>query len=113
VLLLLDRALVVGLRPAALVVLAVDVVLDAVGLLEPLGSAEEQPGGAPRDEQDLPAAVLADRDERLDVRRAVERHALLARLAPAHDLEQPDGLAGEHGEAPDALPAHPQPAPPL
>ena len=32
--LLLDAALVVGLRPAALVVPAVDVVLDAVGLLE-------------------------------------------------------------------------------
>ena len=40
-LLLLDRALVVGLRPAALVVLAMDVVLDAVGLLEHVGGALE------------------------------------------------------------------------
>src|SRR4051812_16696361 len=59
VLLLLDRALVVGLRPAALVVLAVDVVLDAVGLLEAVGAAEEQPRGAAGDQQHPPAARRA------------------------------------------------------
>ena len=96
--LLVDAALVVGLRPAALVVAAVDVVLDPVGLLELVAVADEQAREPPVGEQHAPALGRAVVDERLHVRAVVEHHARLERVAQRHDLQQLRGLAGEHGD---------------
>ena len=96
--LLVDAALVVGLRPAALLVAAVDVVLDPVGLHELVADAREQPRGAAVGEQHAPALGRAGVHERLDVRRVVEHHARVDRVAQGDDLEQVLGLAGEDGD---------------
>ena len=72
-LLLLDAALVVRLRPAALVVAAVDVVLDPVGLLELVAVAGEQPRDAAVDEQHAPA--LGRRPRAPAARRTASRRA--------------------------------------
>jgi hypothetical protein len=96
VLLLLDAALVAGLRPAALVVLAVDVVLDPVGLREVLAGTGEQARAAPVDEQDAPALGGPLLDQRLDEGPALDDHARAQRAAQGDDLEQPGRGAGVH-----------------
>ena len=50
--LLLDRALIPRLRPAALVVLTVHVVLEGGHLHQPLAGPAQQAGGAPVDQDD-------------------------------------------------------------
>ncbi len=98
VLLLLDPALVARLGPAALVVLAVDVVLDAVGLLEPAPVADEEARVAAVGEQHAPALGVRVGHQRLDVRGAVEHHRGLDGAAEPDDLEQVGGRAGVHGD---------------
>ena len=96
VVLLLDPALVARLRPAALVVLAVDVVLYAVGLLEAAAVADEEAGVAAVGEQHAPALLVRLGDQRLEVGRAVEHDGGLDRAGDPHHLEQVRGLAGVH-----------------
>ena len=100
---LLDRALVAGLRPAALPVLGVDVVLDPVRLVELLGRAGEDAGDPAVGEQHAPEAARERLRERLDVRRGVDHHARLERAPDPHRLEQARGAAGEDGDRARAL----------
>ena len=100
---LLDRALVAGLRPAALTVPGVDVVLDPVRLVELLGRAGEDAGDPAIGEQHAPQAARERLRERLDVRRAVDDHARLERPLDPDRLEQARGPAGEHGDRARAL----------
>ena len=103
VLLLLDAALVARLRPAALVVLAVHVVLDAVGLLEAAAVADEEARVAAVGEQHAPALGVGVGDQRLDVRRALEHDGGVDRAAEPDDLEQVGGPAGVHGDGARAV----------
>ena len=86
-----------------LVVLAMEVVLDAVGLLERLRGALEDPRRAAVDEQDAPALAVGLGDQRLDPGGAVDDHARVDGPAQRDDLEQPGGLAGEHRDAARAV----------
>ena len=100
---LVDRALVARLRPAALLVLGVHAVLDPVGLLELLGRAGEDAGDPPVGEQHAPEPARERLRQRLDVRRVVDHHARLQRAPDPHRLEQARRAAGEDGDGAGAV----------
>ena len=101
--LLLDAALVARLRPAALIVLAVDVIPDELYLLEVLGGAAQDAPDPAVDQQHAPAPARADLGEGLDERRVVDDHGRLDRTWELYDLEEAGRPAGEDREAVGAL----------
>ncbi len=97
VLLLLDPALVARLRPAALVVLAEDHVVDLLDLAQALGGAAEDARVAAAHEGHAPALAALEPRQRPDERRAPDRHAAGHRPRQGEHLEQAGRVAGEDG----------------
>ena len=100
---LVDRALVVGLRPAALVVAAAQLVLDELDLLERRARTAEQPRHAAVDEQRAPALGRADGRQRLDEGGVGDHRVVVDGLGELEDLEEVGGARGEDGQAVGAL----------
>ena len=86
--LLLHRAIELRRRPALLLVLGVDVVDEAVGLLQRVAGADEQPRGAAVGDQHEPRLVGPVQHQRLDERGPVEHDLVLDRPSQADDLQQ-------------------------
>src|ERR1700748_2838745 len=72
---LLDAALVVGLGPAALVMLAADPLVEVRLLPKPVDRTSQDAAQAATDQRHQPAALLQDADQRLHVRRAADHHS--------------------------------------
>ena len=101
--LLLDPALVAGLRPAALVVLAVDVVLHERDLGQVRARAAQQPGAPAVGEQHAPPVAAVQRGQRLDVRALCHDRVVGDGLGELEDLEQPGARGREDREPVRAL----------
>jgi hypothetical protein len=95
VLLLLHAALVARLRPAALVVLAVHVVVDPLDLAKAVGAAAEDAGVAPVHERDAPALAPRDARQRPDQGRVADRDPVRHGARQLQGLEQVVPVAGE------------------
>jgi hypothetical protein len=96
VLLLLDPALVASLGPAALVVLAEDVVVDLLDLPEALGRAAEDAGVAPVHERNAPALAPLEPGKRSHQRRVADRHLVRHAARQLQRLEYGRGFACEN-----------------
>ena len=96
---LVDRALVVGLRPATLVVAAAQVVLDELDLLERRARTAEEPRHPAVDEQHAPALGGPDGRQRLDERGVGDHRVVVDGLGEPEDLEEVGGAGGEDRQA--------------
>src|SRR5687768_16277646 len=92
-LLLLDATLEARLRPAALVVLAEDDVVDLLYLAQAVGRTLEDARVAAADESDEPAFTPLQAHQRADQRRVADRHLAADRTRQLQRLEQARGLA--------------------
>src|SRR4051794_12334018 len=86
--LLVDRALVARLRPAALVVAAVHLVVDASDLVEPIARPAEDAGYLAVDQHDAVERGRLDLGERLDERRLVDHDRVVDAARQLDHLEQ-------------------------
>ena len=100
---LLDAALVVGLRPTSLFVLPAHELIEPRLLVETIGGPFEHTAVAAADQRDHPAAHLERRHQRLDARRGADGHARIRGPEQLHDLEQVVPTRAEHGQPPGPL----------
>ena len=103
VLLLLDAALIAGLGPTALVVLAKDLVVDLLDLPEALRRAPEDPGVASVDERHAPALAPLEPCQRPDKRGVTDGHLVGNASWQLQRLEEVGLLAHEHRDAASAV----------
>src|SRR5439155_25137707 len=94
--LLRDATLIASLRPATLIVPAVDVVDDARHLSHRVTAAYQDARELPVDEEDAVAVGSRQSRERLDERRVVDHDLARDRAGQLDDLEEPRAGGGEH-----------------
>ena len=105
--LLLDPALEAGLRPAALGVPAVKLIVDARELAQTARAAAKQPRRPAAHDRDAPVARRDLRRERLKPWHQVDHRERLHRASEPHRLEDAGLRRGEDRQAPRATPDRP------